>query len=403
MGCLPTGESIPVLRGVGSSLFGSTINQKGVLYVRVTSIGTESALSQIIQLVEKAQMNKAPIQAYADVIAGVFTPCVLLLSIVTFVVWYFLSITHQVPHAWFLEAGYGDNPLLFSLLFAISVVVISCPCALGLATPTAIMVGTSVGAANGILIKGGPPFEVAHMVNTVIFDKTGTLTAGKPAVTDELILTDSAVVTSESAVEVEQRNHMLRLAALAEQCSEHPLAGAVLHAAAQRNLSPIDNSRADYGMHTGGVSCTFPNGTCILVGNRDHMEEHHVVLGPIVDSAMWDLEIQGKTAVCVAFNGVIVGVLGIADTMKPEAADTVTALKSMGMDVWMVTGDNKTTAAAIGDELGISADRIVAGALPAEKARKVTELQSNGRCVAMVGDGINDSPAISQVGQWLGG
>jgi P-type Cu+ transporter len=191
---------------------------------------------------------------------------------------------------------------------------------------------------------------------------------------------------------------MLRLAALAEQCSEHPLAGAVLHAAAQRNLPPIDNNRADYGMHTGGVSCTFPNGTCILVGNRSHMEEHHVVLGPIVDAAMWDLEVQGKTAVCVAFNSAIIGILGIADTLKAEAAETVAALKAMGMDVWMVTGDNRTTATAIGDELGIPIDRIVAGALPAEKVRKVVQLQEeHKRCVAMVGDGINDSPAISQV------
>lgn len=191
---------------------------------------------------------------------------------------------------------------------------------------------------------------------------------------------------------------MLRLAALAEQCSEHPLAGAVLHAAADRSLSPIDNTQAEYGMHTGGVSCTFPNGTCILVGNRAHMEEHHVMLGPIVDSAMWDLEVQGKTAVCVAFNSAIVGVLGIADTIKSEAIGTVASLKAMGMDVWMVTGDNKTTASAIGEELGIPVDRIVAGALPAEKVRKVVELQQTlGRCVAMVGDGINDSPAISQV------
>ncbi|CAE7678928.1 HMA5 [Symbiodinium microadriaticum] len=259
------------------------------------------------------------------------------------------------------------------------------------------MVGTSVGAANGILIKGGPPFEIAHKVDTVIFDKTGTLTEGKPAVTDELVLTEATVVTSASAEEVEQRNHMLRLAALAEQCSEHPLAGAILHAAVKRGLTPIDNTLAEYGMHTGGVSCTFPNGTCILVGNRQHMEEHHVIFGPIVDAAMWDLEIQGKTAVCVAFNSAIVGVLGIADTIKTEAAETVAALKAMGMDVWMVTGDNKTTAAAIGDELGIPNDRIVAGALPAEKVRKVMELQEDyGRCVAMVGDGINDSPAISQ-------
>eukprot|EP00602_Paraphysomonas_sp_CaronLab_P008621 CAMPEP_0185034404 /NCGR_PEP_ID=MMETSP1103-20130426/24264_1 /TAXON_ID=36769 /ORGANISM="Paraphysomonas bandaiensis, Strain Caron Lab Isolate" /LENGTH=1244 /DNA_ID=CAMNT_0027571049 /DNA_START=102 /DNA_END=3836 /DNA_ORIENTATION=+ len=394
---LITGESVPVMRGVGSSLYGSTINQKGVLYVRVTSLGSESALSQIIQLVEAAQMNKAPIQAYADVVAGVFTPCVLFLALLTFMVWFFFSSTHRVPLGWYNEAGYGHDPLLFSLLFCISVVVISCPCALGLATPTAIMVGTSVGATNGVLIKGGPPFEVAHKVNTVIFDKTGTLTLGKPTVTDELVLTDdTAVIQSGGALESEQRAHMLRLAALAEQNSEHPLASAIITAAKDRHIIPPDNSSAKYGMHTGGVSCTFPDGTCVLVGNRVHMETHHITLGPVIDAAMWDLEVQGKTAVCVAFNSAIIGVLGIADIIKPEACTAIAALKRMGIDIWMVTGDNRTTAEAIGDELHIPQDRIVAGALPADKVRKVLELQRAGGCVAMVGDGINDSPAISQ-------
>ena len=190
---------------------------------------------------------------------------------------------------------------------------------------------------------------------------------------------------------------MLRLAALAEQCSEHPLASAVVNAAKSRNLVLPDSSRADFSIHTGGVKCAFPDGTCILVGNRSHMEVNKIVLGPLVDSSMWDLEIQGKTAVCVAYNSVILGVLGIADIIKPESHSTIAALKSMGIDLWMVTGDNRTTALAIGDELEISQDRIIAGALPGDKVQKVIALQEAGKCVAMIGDGINDSPAISQV------
>jgi P-type Cu+ transporter len=195
----------------------------------------------------------------------------------------------------------------------------------------------------------------------------------------------------------EQKNHMLKLAALAEQCSEHPLAYAVVTAAKQRNLTLPDSSRADFSIHSGGVQCQFPDGTSILVGNRSHMESNHVVLGPMIDSSMWDIEIQGKTAVCVAFNAMIIGVLGIADVIKPEALSTVAALKARGIDLWMVTGDNRTTASAIGDELEIPQDRIIAGALPGDKLQKVIALQEAGRCVAMVGDGINDSPAISQV------
>eukprot|EP00604_Paraphysomonas_vestita_P002067 CAMPEP_0174820528 /NCGR_PEP_ID=MMETSP1107-20130205/4426_1 /TAXON_ID=36770 /ORGANISM="Paraphysomonas vestita, Strain GFlagA" /LENGTH=519 /DNA_ID=CAMNT_0016036059 /DNA_START=11 /DNA_END=1567 /DNA_ORIENTATION=- len=393
---LITGESVPVLRGVGSTVYGSTINQKGLIYIRVTSLGDETALSQIVKLIEMAQMNKAPIQAYADLVAGVFTPTVLCLSLITYLIWYLLAFYHVVPNSWLTEAGYGNEPLLFALLFAISVVVISCPCALGLATPTAIMVGTSVGALNGVLIKGGPPFEVAHRVNTLIFDKTGTLTVGKPILTDELIVADPSQLKQLGATPTEQKDYMLRLAALAEQGSEHPLASAVVNAAKSRNLTLPDSSRADFSIHTGGVKCSFPDGTCILVGNRSHMEVNNIVLGPLIDSSMWDLEIQGKTAVCVAFNSMIIGVLGIADIIKPEAHSTIKSLKSMGIDLWMVTGDNRTTASAIGDELEIPQDRIIAGALPSDKVQKVIALQESGKCVAMIGDGINDSPAISQ-------
>jgi len=405
---LITGESMPVSREVGSTVYGSTVNQKGLLYVQVTSVGSDSALAQIVQLVESAQMDKAPIQAYADVIAGVFTPTVLCLAVCTFSVWFFLSTSDRIPTSWYAEAGYGKDPLLFSLLFCISVVVISCPCALGLATPTAIMVGTSVGASNGILIKGGPPFEVAHRVNAIIFDKTGTLTKGKPTVTDEIDLFDENTTSSGDSSTRTATNHdgstgghhrvneVIRLAAMAEVGSEHPLGESIMQAAKDRQLLLPDSSQAVFSLHQGGVSCSYPDGTCIRVGNREMMQSFDVTLGSLVDSAMWDLEVQGKTAVGVVYNSVIVGILGIADVLKPEAMVTVQALQGMDVDVWMVTGDNKTTAEAIGDELGIPTKRIIAGAFPGDKVKHVEALQKAGKYVAMVGDGINDSPALAR-------
>jgi Cu+-exporting ATPase len=266
----------------------------------------------------------------------------------------------------------------------------------GLATPTAIMVGTSVGAANGILIKGGPPFEVAHRINAIIFDKTGTLTKGKPTVTDEIDLFDENTTSEPHRPAHRRINQVIKLAAMAEIGSEHPLGESIVQAAKDRQIRLPDSSHADFSLHTGGVSCTYPDGTCIRVGNRSMMESFSITLGSLVDSAMWDLEVQGKTAVCVAYNSVIVGILGIADVVKPEAMCTVSALKGMGVDVWMVTGDNKTTAEAIGDELGIGTNRIIAGALPGDKVKQVEALQVEGKFVAMIGDGINDSPALAR-------
>ena len=254
-----TGESVPVLKSKGDQCFGSTVNQppsssarsSSTLYIRATSVGAESALAQIVRLVEDAQMNRAPIQAYADKLASIFTPVVLSLAVLTFLVWYSLSVSGVVPKAWFQDE-YGD-PVLFSLLFAISVVVISCPCALGLATPTAIMVGTSVGAMNGVLIKGGSAFEIAYSVNTVIFDKTGTLTVGKPFVTDEIVLkpqeieTEGGRATTSANIEkaskslaglsgVRQTDRLLYMAACAEQQNTHPIAFAIVQEAKKREL-----------------------------------------------------------------------------------------------------------------------------------------------------------------------
>ena len=261
------------------------------------------------------------------------------------------------------------------------------------------MVGTSVGASNGILIKGGPPFEVAHKIKSIIFDKTGTLTKGKPTLTDEInLIKENTTYLSEKASSVQQQNHVLRLAAMVELGSEHPLGESIVMAAREREISIPDTSNSTFNHHAGGVSCTLEDNSCILVGNRDMMKSFDIDIDVLVDSAMWDLEVQGKTAVCVSYKYVIVGVLGIADVLKPEAVDTVKMLKTMGIDVWMVTGDNRTTAEAIGDEVGISKDRIIAGALPNDKVKQIELLQNQekGRFVAMVGDGINDSPALAR-------
>ena len=345
-------------------------------------------------------MNKAPVQAYADRIASFFTPMVLCLSLLTFLTWSILAWQHKIPREWFVDE-YGD-PLLFAMLFAISVVVISCPCALGLATPTAIMVGTSVGAFNGVLIKGGVAFETAHRVNTVIFDKTGTLTVGKPIVTDEVLCTSSAGLgpslystSSDDTYRENEGNRMLRLAATAEQASEHPLARAVLNAARNKGLFLEQLPPSAYESTIGGgVRCVSSQGV-VLIGNRAFLEDHDVRLGPAVDGSMWNIELQGKTAVCVALDGEVLGVIGVADVPKPESLLAVTALRSMGMDVWMVTGDNKTTAEAIADQFDIPKDRVISGAMPQDKVAKVIELQRAGRSVAMVGDGVNDSPALA--------
>ena len=390
-----TGESMPKHRTKGDFLFGSTLNQSSVLYVHVTSIGAESALSQIVNLVEEAQMQKAPVQAYADRIAGVFTPIVITLALCTFLTWSFLAWLHMIPREWF-EEEYGD-PLLFSMLFGISVIVISCPCALGLATPTAIMVGTSVGAANGILIKGGPAFETAHKITTIIFDKTGTLTEGKAIVTDEVLIETIIGQPSVKSSGLETaKERLLRLAATAEQGSDHPLAHAVLNAAAfnQLSLQPLGENAFE-SITGSGVRCKTIEGT-VLVGNRSFMEKNGITVSNVLDSAMWDLEVQGKTAVCVALDDKVIGILGITDTLKPEAHKTVEALKGMGLDVWMVTGDNKTTAEAIASQLNIPKERIVSGAMPVDKVLKVEELQNRGQQVAMIGDGINDSPALAR-------
>eukprot|EP01035_Chromulina_nebulosa_P025190 gene25190-32862_t len=367
-----TGESTPVSRKKGDFLFGSTVNQNNVIYLKVTSVGSDSALAQIVKLVEDAQLNKAPIQAYADYIAGLFTPLVLLLAVITFLVWSSLSLSHIVPRSWFQEE-YGR-----------------------LATPTAIMVGTSVGAHNGILIKGGPAFEMAHKITTVIFDKTGTLTSGSPSLTDINVFGENVLGGLKEAINENLEDVLLRLVSSAEACSEHPLAKAIVREAQLRKLRQQRVTENSFLNIPGfGITCELPQGT-IFIGNRKFINNQDIEISPLVDKTMKGLEIKGRTAICVGLNKNVIGVLGVSDTIKVEARSTIIALRKLGIDVWMITGDNQTTAEAIALELELPSNRVIADAMPLDKVNKVSELQSNGQFVSMVGDGVNDSPALAK-------
>jgi len=425
-----TGESTPVAKGPGGSLFGATTNQGGVLFMKTQADGSSSAIHQIVAMVEAAQTSRSPSQDFADRLAEIFTPVILLLASFVFIVWATLGYYELVPASWF-EREYGSS-WVFALLCATSVIVISCPCALGLATPTAVMVGTSLGASNGILIKSGRAFEAAHNLKAIIFDKTGTLTEGKPSVTDVVLapkedkprgsigsvaaLSVDVVDDVQAEAEDARRNEVLRLAAIAERDSEHVLATAIVKAAEERGLNIINKFKSPTSTGSDccekesepdidaakkarlGVTAKVEAGT-VRVGSRDFMEDASIIVTAKIDALMWDLEVQGKTAVLVSLDKVIVGMIGIADRPKDEAHAAVLALQGLGVDVWMVTGDQRTTAYAIADDVGIPRTNVVAGALPMEKSTKVHELQEkygpSGGSVAMIGDGINDSPALS--------
>ncbi|MHA2329638.1 MAG: heavy metal translocating P-type ATPase, partial [Candidatus Hodarchaeales archaeon] len=362
-----TGESMPVQKDTGDSVAGATMNNEGMLKVRVTKVGKETALAQIIKLVEDAQTSKAPIAAFADRISQYFVPAVVIIAVLDFFFWYILL------SIGFVDPGtlpIGVTSFLFSFTLGISVLVIACPCALGLATPTAVMVGTGIGAREGILIKGGEPLENAHKINAIIFDKTGTLTNGKPALTDVLILNEEF-----------DKDQALFLAASAEKGSEHPLGKAI-----------VKSARSE-GIKGHGIKADVKERS-ILLGNRRLMEKYGITVTEDFNNKLISLEDQGKTAMILATNGVLSAILAVADTVKPESIIAVKYLKKMGIQVWMVTGDNQRTANAIGKPLGI--DDIFADVLPGEKAAKVKELQSKGLTVAMVGDGVNDAPALAQ-------
>ncbi|KAG2613536.1 hypothetical protein PVAP13_4KG357400 [Panicum virgatum] len=402
-----TGESAPVPKEVSSVVIGGTINLHGILHIQATKVGSGTVLSQIISLVETAQMSKAPIQKFADYVASIFVPIVITLSIVTFSVWFLCGWLGAYPNSWVSE---NSNCFVFSLMFAISVVVIACPCALGLATPTAVMVATGIGANHGVLVKGGDALERAQNVNYVVFDKTGTLTQGK------------AVVTTAKVFSGMDLGDFLTLVASAEASSEHPLAKAVLDYAfhfhffgklpsskdgiEQRKdevLSQWLLEAEDFSAVPGkGVQCSI-NGKHVLVGNRTLITENGVTIPPEAENFLVDLESNAKTGILVAFDGDFVGLMGVTDPLKREAAVVVEGLKKLGVHPVMLTGDNWRTAQAVAKEVGI--EDVRAEVMPAGKADVVRSLQKDGSIVAMVGDGINDSPALAaaDVGMAIGG
>ncbi|NMA85597.1 MAG: heavy metal translocating P-type ATPase [Epulopiscium sp.] len=357
-----TGESIPVEKNVGDKIIGASINKNGTIQYKATKVGKDTALAQIIKLVEDAQGSKAPIAKMADIISGYFVPIVIALAVIAGIGWY----------------AYGETAI-FALTIFISVLVIACPCALGLATPTAIMVGTGKGAEYGVLIKSGDALETAHKVQTVVFDKTGTITEGKPVVTDIVVING---MTQED---------LLQLAASGEKGSEHPLGEAIVKDAEEKNLSlkKVDFFNAIPGH---GIEVEI-EGKNILLGNRKLMVERDISLENLEETSH-KLAEEGKTPMYIAIENKISGIIAVADIMKESSKRAIEKLHEMGIEVAMITGDNKRTAEAIAKQVGI--DRVLAEVLPEEKANEVKKLQLEGKKVAMVGDGINDAPALAQ-------
>lgn len=358
-----TGESIPVSKSVGDEVIGASLNKTGSFILKATKIGKDTALSQIIQLVEQAQGSKAPIAKLADKVSGVFVPIVIVLALVSGLAWYFL----------------GQESWVFALTITISVLVIACPCALGLATPTAIMVGTGKGAENGILLKSGEALEEANHVNMVVFDKTGTITNGTPVVTD--------VVTADST----DADALIRLAASLEVASEHPLGEAIVAKAKEQGAAfeEVTNFEAIPGFGIKGQV----GETLVFLGNEKWMRENGLVDEAMNEKANSFAE-QGKTPLYIGYNDAVQGLIVVADTVKESSARAIQTLHEMGIQVAMMTGDHERTAQAIAAEVGI--DRVFSEVLPQDKANYVSKLQEEGYIVAMVGDGINDAPALAQ-------
>jgi Cu+-exporting ATPase len=377
-----TGESIPVEKKTGDEVIGGTINKTGAFRFRATKVGKETALAQIVKLVEDAQATKAPIQRLADSVAGQFILGVHLLALGVFLFWFFGGFNWWFdPDSRFLLSPAelsGLEVFGFSLLLSVTVLVISCPCAVGLATPSAIMAGSGLGAQNGILFKGADAMETTAKLQTIIFDKTGTLTQGEPSVTDVVSVNGS-------------RDEVLRLAAIAERNSEHPLGEAIVRGAQERGLD-VPSAEEFVAIPGHGVEAR-QDGVTILLGNRKLMAQKGVGLDGLLPEAE-RLEGEGKTAMFVASGDRALGVIAVADTLKPTSARAVQELHRLGLEVAMITGDNRRTAEAIARQVGI--DRVLAEVLPQDKAAEVRKLQEQGRRVAMVGDGINDAPALAQ-------
>uniref|UniRef100_A0A803YJH3 Copper-transporting ATPase 1 n=1 Tax=Meleagris gallopavo TaxID=9103 RepID=A0A803YJH3_MELGA len=402
---LITGEAMPVTKKPGSTVIAGSINQNGSLLISATHVGADTTLSQIVKLVEEAQTSKAPIQQFADKISGYFVPFIVVVSVVTLFAWIIIGfVDFEIVEKYFL--GYNKSIsaaeviIRFAFQASITVLCIACPCSLGLATPTAVMVGTGVGAQNGILIKGGEPLEMAHKVNVVVFDKTGTITHGTPEVMRVKYLVESNRLP---------HNKMLAIVGTAESNSEHPLGAAITKYCKKELGSETLGTCTDFQVVPGcGISCKVTNieplvfllsaavtsqKYSVLIGNREWMNRNGLLVKNDVDKAMIEHERKGRTAVLIAVDGVLCGLIAIADTVKPEAELAVYTLKNMGLEVVLMTGDNSKTARSIASQVGIS--KVFAEVLPSHKVAKVKQLQDEGKRVAMVGDGINDSPALA--------
>ncbi|MEM2772389.1 MAG: copper-translocating P-type ATPase, partial [Candidatus Pacearchaeota archaeon] len=358
-----TGESMPVEKKKGDIVIGGTINKHGSFKFKATKVGKDTVLNQIIKLVEEAQGSKAPIQRLADKVSGYFVPTVIIIAVLAFIIWYFVV----------------GQSFVFSLSIFIAVLIIACPCALGLATPTAILVGTGKGAENGILIKSAEVLENAHKLTTIVFDKTGTLTEGKPVVTDIL------------AVGKLDKKEILKYAAISEKKSEHPLADAIIKKAKEEKIK-IPDAKFFKAIPGHGIIAKY-NKNEILFGNRNLMKKHKIKIETF-EEKISNLESEGKTVMILAVNRRVVGLIAVADTLKKFSKEAVQKLHKMGKEVIMITGDNKRTANAIAMQLGI--DYVLAEVLPEDKEKEISKLQKKGKIVAMVGDGINDAPALAK-------
>ncbi|MFL5758887.1 MAG: heavy metal translocating P-type ATPase [Thermomicrobiales bacterium] len=361
-----TGESMPVEKAPGDEVIGATLNTTGTFIFRAKRVGKETALAQIVRMVSEAQGSKAPIQRLADTISSYFVPVVIVLAALTFGVWWAVG---------------PDPSFTYALKAAIAVLIIACPCAMGLATPTAVIVGTGEGARHGVLIKGGEALETANSVRAVMLDKTGTVTRGKPALTDII------------AVNGFSRDEVLRLAASAEQGSEHPLAAAIVNAAKESGVT-LAGGREFRALTGHGVEADV-DGRRVLLGNQALFGQRGIALEALTTEVV-RLASDGKTAMYLAIDGEPAAVIAVADIVRPESAQAVAELQAMGLEVWMVTGDNERTAAAVARAVGIDQEHVLANVLPGDKTAKVSELQQCGLAVAMVGDGINDAPALAQ-------
>jgi Cu+-exporting ATPase len=359
-----TGESIPVEKKIGDEVIGATINKSGSFKFRATKVGKDTVLSQIVLLVEEAQGSKAPIQRLADQISAYFVPTVVGIGILAFLLWFFIV----------------GQPFVFALTVFIAVLIIACPCALGLATPTAVMVGTGLGAENGILIKNAETLQKTHKISTIVFDKTGTLTKGKPEVTDIVPLNGF------------KEEEILKFSAIAEKRSEHPLAEAILNESKKRGIDVLDPENFS-ALSGKGVEISFQNKRIVL-GNKKLMEDKSIVIDSRMEKEIENKENMGRTVMLLAMDGKMAGIIGVADTLKKYSLEAISYLKNLGKEVVMITGDNRRTGKAIGDQLGI--DRVLAEVLPEDKAKEIEKLQKEGKIVAMVGDGINDAPALAQ-------